>query len=197
MFPWLDLLLAGILLWTAVAGYVAGTKKAGTRMGMAAAALVLPLPFAGNCAANLRPLVEPVLRAAMGDTVVTASTGAWELFGPWQVVLDLPVTGAGNPEQGMRLVLNLLGLLFLVAVLALAFVLVARLNPSENRSIMGAVLGFGQGLVIISAIIFFSPIGILAEKGPLLSSALTESVIVKLLMPLLKRLARVIAPFVL
>lgn len=111
--------------------------------------------------------------------------------------MDLPVTGAGNPEQGMRLVLNLLGLLFLVAVLALAFVLVARLNPSENRSIMGAVLGFGQGLVIISAIIFFSPIGILAEKGPLLSSALTESVIVKLLMPLLKRLARVIAPFVL
>lgn len=197
MFPWLDLLLVGILVWAAVAGYIAGSKRAGIRLGITTGTLVLPLPFAVNCAANMRPLLEPVLWAAMGEKVVEASAGSWVYFGPWQVVLDLPVAGAINPEQGMHLVLNLLGLLFLVAVLALVFSLAVKSSPPAKQSFLGALLGLGQGLLMVSAIIIFAPIGILVEKGRLLSSALAESVIVSIFMPLLQRLARAIAPFVL
>lgn len=200
LFPWLDLLLSAILIWSAISGYISGTMRAGVRLCASLGALFLPLPFAANCAKYLRPLVEPVFWAAWDQKAVTVSSrqGHWGYLGPWQKAVALPV-GPGNvsPEQIIYLVLNLTGLLFLVAVLALAIAVIQKNKTSAEPSKLGFLLGLGRGVLTISAIIILAPIGALAERGTFVSAAMGESVIVQLLMPLLQPFVLLIAPFVL
>lgn len=200
VFPWLDFFLAALLIWATVSGYIVGTRRAGLRLCASMGATLLPLPFAANCARYLRPLVEPVYLEAWGHKVVAVSSipNQWVYLGPWQNVVPLPAgPGDLNSEQIIHLALNLTGLVFLITVLALIITILRKIKPATEPTKLGILLGLGQGLVMVSTIIILSPIGTLVERGTLISSALTESVAVQLFMPLLQRLVKVIAPFVL
>lgn len=199
MFPWLDIFLTGIIIRATVLGYVSGPRKALLKIGGLISSLLLPLPFAANCAGHLRSLVEPVFLDSICNKVAAVSSGQvqWGYLGPWQAILTVPVgSGVSELDQILNLALNLTGLLLLIIVLGLTFKILQKETPAiPNKA--SALIGFGQGSLTVMSIIALAPVFTLAESGMVLSTAIERSVVVKMFLPVLRKLAIGIAPFIL
>jgi len=198
MFPWLDLALMAYIIWETMAGYLYGPVKAGLRGLAAITALLLPLPFAVNCAMYIRPFTEKVFSTALGEREIAVSSGVPSIgsLGKWDEVLDFPAgPGTVYLENILRLAVNVSGLVFLGGVIYLIFKVVERLNSSGQQITLGALLGFVNGVITVAVFLALAPVMALAEKGVLFSTALEASAVARVLGPVVHGIIMIIAPF--
>jgi hypothetical protein len=195
MFPWLDLLLAGVVAWGAVTGYLAGFKRALTRLCALIGALLISLPFAGNCAVYLGPKLEPIFTAGFQDLAITAGTAS-PLLGPWQDVLTIETITGESLQLLIALGVKVAALSFLMLTLLIAF----RLLEKPKIPVSGAG-GLAAGVLLgLATVIFFlaiAPVLVLGKAGAVLATAAGESWLARWLSPLVHALVHFLAPFVL
>lgn len=198
MFPWMDFLIAGVVVWEIAAGYIYGIRKACVRICVFVGSGLISLLAASNCATYLRPLLEPVFRASIEEKVVAASTGQIDLnLGLWQSLLDIPSGPGGNYIHNLlSLSINVSGTCFLILVILLVF----KLIESKERSgsgWAGALTGFLGGLVTAWTGLAVVPVLALAGSGSLLVSALQGSWLASFFQPIVEKIIRFMALFVL
>lgn len=196
---WFDLLLIAVSVWGMVAGGLLGVKAAVTRILVIAVALFISLPFAANCAPYLPPIFAERFATALEEKVIAVSTGqsAGLTLGPWQdIVMSVPASTTALPEL-ILLALNITGLVFLILVICGSFRLLERSRIKTVPSWAGACAGFVGGLLTVLLILALAPVLALGERGVLLTIAIEESMVARLLKPLVQGLVHFVAPYVL
>ncbi|HCX78964.1 MAG TPA: hypothetical protein DG577_06110 [Firmicutes bacterium] len=195
MFPWLDLLLTGVVVWGAVTGYLAGLKRALARLLVLVGALLVSLPFADNCAVYLRPRLESIFVAGF-ETLAMPAGAASPLLGPWQDVLTIETTAGENLPRLIALAVNIAALCFLMLTLLTAFRLLAKPRMSVSGA-WGVAAGLTGGLVTAIYFLAMAPVLVLGKAGAMLATAVGESWLASLLSPLVQALVHFLALFVL
>ncbi len=193
MFPWLDLLLAGVVVWGAVTGYLVGLKRALTRLLVLVGALLVSLPFAGNCAVYLRPRLESIFVAGFENLAMPA---ALPILGPWQDVLTIETTAGENLPRLIALAVNIAALCFLMLTLLTAFRLLEKPRMSVSGA-WGVAAGLTGGIVTVIYFLAMAPVLVLGKAGAMLATAVGESWLASLLSPLVQALVHFLALFVL
>lgn len=194
MFPWLDLLLVGVVAWGAVTGYLAGFKRALTRLSIFLGALLVSLPCAGNCAVYLGPRLQPIFAVGFQDLALPAGTAS-PLLGPWQDVLTIGTMAGESLQLLIALGVNIAALNFLMLALLIAFRLLEK--PKKNLySAGGSAAGLIGGLVKAVFFLAIAPVLVLGKAGAVLATAAGESWLASWLRPLVQALVHFLAPFV-
>lgn len=196
MFPWLDLALAGLILWGAAAGYWGGVKPALVRLFFLVAGLLAALPFVRNAAAHLRPGLEPILEAGINKLSLPAAANSHYYFGPWWEILALEVTQGERMATFLRLATNLAALTLLMAAAYLPAALLAK-TRKPAASFSGLAIGLIVGLAVALLFLALGPVLILGKAGDVLAPATADSLLAGLLSPLVQTLVHFMAFFVL
>lgn len=192
MFPWLDLLLVGLIIWGAVTGYVGGLKRAIIRLGVLVGALLIPLPFASNCAAFLAPRLQPVFQAYYKNFSLPAGASPW--LAPWQDVIILEVASGDGIQHLITIGINVAALAFLMLAVLITFRLFER--PKVRLSAGGLVAGLALGVVAATFFLALAPVLLPGKVGASLAVAAGQSWLVPLLQPIVQGLVKLVAPFV-
>jgi uncharacterized membrane protein required for colicin V production len=190
MFPWLDLLLVGVIIWGAVTGYLGGLRRAIIRMGVLVGALLCALPFASNCAVFLAPRLQSVFEANYYNSALP--TGGSPLLNPWQEVLTLEAV-AGD-QHIISIGINVAALTFLMLAVLIAFRLLEK--PKFSLSAGGLAAGSALGILAATYFLALSPVLVLGKAGMALADAAGQSRLVPLLQPIVQGLVQLLAPFV-
>lgn len=190
MFPWLDLLLMGVIIWGAVTGYLCGLKRAIIRLGVLMGALLCSLPFASNCAVFLSPRLISVFKANYENSALP--TVVSPLLAPWQKVLTLEAV-AGD-QHLIFISINVAALTFLMLAVLIAFRLLEK--PKISLSVAGLAVGSALGVLAATYLLALSPVLVLGEAGIALAEAGEQSWLVRLLQPVVQGLVQLLAPFV-
>lgn len=193
MFPWLDLLLAGVIVWGAVTGYIRGVKKTIIRLGVLLGSCLCSLPFASNCAAFLAPKLQTVFQEKFSNPALPAGTSP--LLAPWQEVLTLEAaSGDGIQLRLITVGINVAALAFLMLAVLIAFRLLER--PKISPSAGGLAAGLVLGAVAATYFLALAPVLIPGKLGISLAEAAGQSWLVPLLQPAVQGLVKLLAPFV-
>lgn len=191
MFPWLDLLLAGVIIWGVVTGYIRGVKKTITRLGVLLAACLCSLPFASNCAVFLAPKLQPVFQKNYSQAL---PAGTSPLLAPWQEVITLEATSGEGIQNLIATGINVAALAFLMLSVLIVFRLFERQKVSPSAG--GLAAGLALGVAAATFLLALAPVVVPGTVGNSLAEAAGQSCLVPLLQPVVEGLVQLIAPFV-
>lgn len=191
MFPWFDLLLVGMVLWGGIAGYIAGPKRALLRFTLLATFLLLAAVAAPAIASHFWPSLEPL--AVSGYSYLAAPAASME---PWGAVLALQAATDATFPSPLSLTIRLATLTVLLFTLLATRRLLER-SRANAFSVGGFSVGLVSGLAGAVLVSTMAPALVLGRLGAVFATAAAESRVASLLAPVVRALARLLAPFVL
>lgn len=199
MFLWLDILMAGILVWETASGYVYGVKTACVRILVLVGAVIVSLKSTANCSAYIQPVLAGRIGDALGAKVIAASTNQGKVIylGLWQNVLS-QTTGSDNAfyQSLMALIINVISFCFLFLVIFVFYRLLERRNNLAS-GFAGALFGFCGGLVAIMLILAVAPVLALAGRGDFLATAIEDSWLLRAFEPFIQNIVDIMARHIL